>query len=200
MAGKKSFDLSVATAKIYEVFREKGYEGTSIADLEKATGLNRSSLYNTFGDKQKIFLQILQVHQQTIEAHHVRALKHESLRCGLKNLFESQLISLAKQRFPMGCVVSNSCANVGCYGAAIEALIGEILAQLEAAVLESAKKAQSSGELAASVDVQELAKFFAGISRAIPLLFRATGSIEYVRSVAMTALSVLNDSKTGGCL
>ena len=37
------------------VFWSKGYRDTAIADLERATGLNRSSLYTAFGTKQAIF-------------------------------------------------------------------------------------------------------------------------------------------------
>jgi TetR/AcrR family transcriptional repressor of nem operon len=37
------------------VFWSKGYRDTAISDLERATGLNRSSLYGAFGTKQAIF-------------------------------------------------------------------------------------------------------------------------------------------------
>lgn len=34
-----------------EVFRDRGYEGSSVADIERGTGLNKSSIYNTFGSR-----------------------------------------------------------------------------------------------------------------------------------------------------
>jgi TetR/AcrR family transcriptional regulator, transcriptional repressor for nem operon len=55
MAGRRSYseaDLAVAAK---EVFWERGYRGTAIDDLQKATGLSRSSLYLAFGTKRAVF-------------------------------------------------------------------------------------------------------------------------------------------------
>ncbi len=41
------------------VFWEKGYNATSMQDLVDAMQINRSSLYNTFGDKHNLFLKCL---------------------------------------------------------------------------------------------------------------------------------------------
>ncbi|MGC1308905.1 MAG: TetR/AcrR family transcriptional regulator [Phormidesmis sp.] len=192
MAGKKSFEPNTATAAILEVFREKGFSETSVADLEAATGLNRSSLYSTFGNKQQIFLQVLQMHQQTVETELIKELEHIDIVCALRNLFEFQLTGLSKQKLPLGCVVTNSCARIGCYESSVEESIGDILTQLEAAILDRLIRAQTAGELKASADVHKLSRFFSGISRSLPLLFRATGDIEYARDVAMVSLSALN--------
>ena len=45
--------------RVIEVFRERGYEGSSMADIEKSTGLNASSVYNTFGSKEALFKRAL---------------------------------------------------------------------------------------------------------------------------------------------
>lgn len=59
MAGKIAFDEMEMLEKAMCVFWEKGYHGTSVDDLVKAMGINRSSLYNTFGDKHELFLRSL---------------------------------------------------------------------------------------------------------------------------------------------
>ncbi|UUZ81262.1 TetR/AcrR family transcriptional regulator [Paenibacillus sp. P26] len=46
------------------VFWEKGYEAASIPDLLKAMGLSRSSLYETFTDKETLYLEALQHYKQ----------------------------------------------------------------------------------------------------------------------------------------
>jgi TetR/AcrR family transcriptional regulator, transcriptional repressor for nem operon len=60
MARPRSFSADNAVAAAAAVFWSKGYRDTAISDLERATGLNRSSLYSAFGTKQAIFGRALQ--------------------------------------------------------------------------------------------------------------------------------------------
>jgi len=60
MARPRSFSTEDAVAAAAAVFWSKGYRDTAISDLERATGLNRSSLYTAFGAKQAIFGLALQ--------------------------------------------------------------------------------------------------------------------------------------------
>src|SRR5215813_10326666 len=55
MARPRSFSADTAVEAAASVFWSKGYRDTAISDLERATGLNRSSLYSAFGAKQAIF-------------------------------------------------------------------------------------------------------------------------------------------------
>ena len=59
MAGVKQFDQDVLLDQAMAVFWRNGYQGTSIQDLVEATGVNRGSLYATFGDKCGLFLAVL---------------------------------------------------------------------------------------------------------------------------------------------
>lgn len=61
------FDLDTARAAIMSVFWTKGYEATSLNDLESATALVRTSLYNSFGKKPEMFLDSLKLYHETIE-------------------------------------------------------------------------------------------------------------------------------------
>src|SRR5260370_42100589 len=59
MAGVKQFDRNNVLDRAIALFWRRGYEATSIQDLVDATGINRGSLYSTFGDKQRFFLAVL---------------------------------------------------------------------------------------------------------------------------------------------
>ncbi len=61
------FDPETARAAIMQVFWSKGYEATSLSDLERATSLVRTSLYNSFGKKPEMFLDSLKLYHETIE-------------------------------------------------------------------------------------------------------------------------------------
>jgi len=55
----KSFDPETALDRAMDVFRVKGYDGASISDLTAAMGINRFSLYDTFGDKHALYMSAL---------------------------------------------------------------------------------------------------------------------------------------------
>ena len=55
MGRNLEFDKEETVKKAMNVFWEKGYNATSMQDLVDAMQINRSSLYNTIGDKQQLF-------------------------------------------------------------------------------------------------------------------------------------------------
>jgi TetR/AcrR family transcriptional repressor of nem operon len=59
MARPRTFDETEVLDRAVQLFWTHGYEGTSIADLEEATGLGRQSLYNAFGGKRQLFVRAL---------------------------------------------------------------------------------------------------------------------------------------------
>lgn len=62
MARPRGFDVDAVLEAAKQVFWERGYQGTGIDDLERSTGLNRSSLYWAFADKTTLFLKALDVY------------------------------------------------------------------------------------------------------------------------------------------
>ncbi|MEO6699097.1 MAG: helix-turn-helix domain-containing protein [Paraperlucidibaca sp.] len=55
----REFDTEEAMACIKSVFWEHGFEGTSMALIEAATGLKKQSLYRAFGSKREMYLAVL---------------------------------------------------------------------------------------------------------------------------------------------
>ncbi len=64
MARPKTFDEQQVLAKAIDVFRRKGFDGTSIPELTSELGICRQSLYNAFGDKRGLFLSALEQYGQ----------------------------------------------------------------------------------------------------------------------------------------
>jgi len=60
MARTKEFDRDVALARAIATFAQHGFEGTSTEALLSAMNIRRQSLYDTFGDKWRLYLEALQ--------------------------------------------------------------------------------------------------------------------------------------------
>lgn len=66
MARTRAFDEAVAVRAALGVFWSRGYEATSLSDLEAATGLNRSSLYQAFDSKRALFARAVALYLQEV--------------------------------------------------------------------------------------------------------------------------------------
>jgi TetR/AcrR family transcriptional repressor of nem operon len=66
MPRPKSFDPDTVLHKAMAVFWEKGYDAASISDLTAAMGINRFSLYDTFGDKHTLYIKALESYEQNV--------------------------------------------------------------------------------------------------------------------------------------
>ncbi|MER8026797.1 TetR/AcrR family transcriptional regulator [Glutamicibacter protophormiae] len=55
MARTLAFDRAEVVRQARAVFWSRGYESAAIPELEAATGLSRSSIYNSFGSKRGLF-------------------------------------------------------------------------------------------------------------------------------------------------
>jgi AcrR family transcriptional regulator len=75
MARPRSFDPDEALDLARDVFWQKGFQGTSLDDITAATGLNKPSLYAAFGDKNALFLKVLDRYHARLVANAERILK-----------------------------------------------------------------------------------------------------------------------------
>ena len=71
MPRTKAFDEQEVLEKAMELFWKKGYYATSIQDLVNHLGINRASLYDTFGGKKKLFLHTFS-HYRTVNTQGVK--------------------------------------------------------------------------------------------------------------------------------
>ena len=88
MARQKEFHRGEVLHKAMEVFWTRGYEAASIQDLVKHMGINRQSMYDTFGDKHSLFLEALD-HYREIQSRKVFEVLERpgSMKKNLRQLF-----------------------------------------------------------------------------------------------------------------
>lgn len=111
MGRPKSFEPDSAIAAVKELFWLQGYEGTSLHDIERVTGLAKQSLYREFGDKRGIYLAALRHYEQHEAAEAGRLLhEHATARGAFAALFAS-VIAEAKGSQRRGCFLCNAGAD-----------------------------------------------------------------------------------------
>ena len=75
MGRLQTFDSITVVQSARDVFWDLGYDGASLADLESATGVNRSSLYHAFGSKRGLFDAAVADYRDTVIRPRLRGLQ-----------------------------------------------------------------------------------------------------------------------------
>src|SRR5882724_4629145 len=89
MARPKEFESETALKKAFEAFSEHGYEGTSTDALLLAMGISRQSMFGSFGDKRRLYLEALQRYTADSISNQLRALNSVSSPVkGLEAMFD----------------------------------------------------------------------------------------------------------------
>jgi AcrR family transcriptional regulator len=98
------FDKEAALEAAMLLFWERGFEGTSMADLTKAMGLNPSSIYAAFGDKHALFQLAVKRNLDSRAQYAVRALEEPTLERVIRALFDNTVAFLTTPGHPPTCM------------------------------------------------------------------------------------------------
>ena len=103
----EDFNRADVIEKAKEVFWKKGYEATSMQDLVDAMGLNRSSIYNSFGGKMELYRESIRTYQKETNAYLRDALVAGDPMEALESLFENAIQSIVMDKDNKGCFNMN---------------------------------------------------------------------------------------------
>ena len=122
MARPKAYDPEEALARATALFWRKGYEGTSVADLVSALGINRGSLYGTFKDKHALFLAALERYDEREIGAAVRHLRNTvgPGRERIQSLFDNVIRNVEERGDRRGCLVCNSAVELAATDGEVE--------------------------------------------------------------------------------
>jgi TetR/AcrR family transcriptional regulator, transcriptional repressor for nem operon len=160
MPRPKSFDEDAVLDEAVQLFWERGYEGTSLADLEARLGLGRQSLYNSFGDKQALFVKALERYERQVAEGAVAQLNAPGAGLEeIRNFFRDSVKALTTPGPRRACLVVNTILERGSEDA--EALLhcNHARAGLERTFRRALAQAKSRGELAEGLDLEATATF-----------------------------------------
>jgi len=153
MARTKQFDEQQALVSAMLVFWEKGYEGTSINDLEQAMGLKRTSIYNAFGNKSALFERVMSCYKESVmSALFVELDSAPDIREGVRRLLNGALDIHFDEDHPGGCLVVLSIVESGQHNDQSQASMQQTIHELKTALQKRLSRAKKSGELSKDLD------------------------------------------------
>ena len=173
MARTKEFSEDKALDKAIEIFWHKGYNGTSAQDLVTHLGLSRSSLYDTFGDKQQLFVRSL-VHYQKNGQEQIATLldQSENVRESLKDVFKQAVAESLEDRITKGCFMVNSSVELAMHDEEIAKIVKDNRQTMEQIFTRAVQKGQDSGHVSKAMEARVLARFVYNTYTGIRVLAR----------------------------
>ena len=183
----REFDVDVALDRAMHLFWTKGYEGTSLTDLTEAMGINRPSIYSTYGNKEELFKKAFAHYREQQGQVGRCALEMPTAREGVELLLYSAADSLSCPKHP-GCF--SVVAGLACSEEADP--IREWLSDARNAGLEAWTErfelAQQDGELPLEPSARDLARYLMTVVTGMSVQARSGATSEELRRTVDIAL------------
>lgn len=187
MPRPRQFDSDAVLDAAQRVFHAQGFEATSIQDLVDATGLSRSSLYGAFGDKQGLYLAVL---DRYAEAGRVAA-DAVCASCSPLDAIRAVLEQAAQGGDGPGCLMVNASVERASRDSDTAARSAAARRALDARFEGLVRRAQSALEVDAALDAPSMAHFLTGALYGIRTLQTSGAETPALEDVVQGAMAVL---------
>jgi AcrR family transcriptional regulator len=159
MGRPREFSEDAAVEAAMRVFWEKGYEGTSLDDLTQAMGINRSSLYSTFGDKESLFRRVISLYGEQQLTFISDALGQPSVHRAIEALWRNTVKFLSDSTHPRGCLSLQGGLTCGSGMEKVKRTMIDWRKSALAPIEKRMERARSEGDLPAHVKPKDLARY-----------------------------------------
>lgn len=193
MGRPREFNETTALDQVVQQFWARGFEATSVRDLEAATGVGMTSLYNAFGAKRELLLCALEHYSE----HRTRACLQEveclnspakRIRTFVTRVTEAALCDPDR----MGCLVINTAIELGPHDPEIAAIVAGYLGEVEAFFRRNFEAAQEAGEADLSISPTDAARSFSTLMFGLRVLARTRPDRKTMEGAARPLLALLN--------
>ncbi|MEV5968218.1 TetR/AcrR family transcriptional regulator [Kribbella sp. NPDC051952] len=159
MARPRTFDEDRAVDAAMRLFWTSGYEATSTQDLCAATGLGRSSIYNTFSSKRDLFDRALRRYMERSTEAQLEVIHSDDLpvRERVRRILWAAVDPDPED--PAGCLVVNTLVELGPTDTEVIDLLDRDHARKTEALTTAIRAAQAAGEVDPGHDASALADY-----------------------------------------
>lgn len=193
MPRNKNFDEIEALQKAKDLFWRKGYNATSIQDLVNELGINRASLYDTWGDKHQLYLAALKLYRQDASSWLLDQIRSDQpARQIIVSFFNRVVDDVLNDPQKKGCFVVNSTTELA-------NMDNDVLRQVEenreiviSVLTELIKEGQVEGEFKSTEEANNLARFIFTTIIGLRVIAKGDVTESELRSIISIALKALD--------
>ena len=183
-----AFNQEVALDEALKVFWSHGYEGTSMAELTEALGINKPSIYAAFGNKEALFRKALARYTSGPVAFVKEAMKEPTARQVAERFLLQAVDFFSDRSTPDGCMIVQSALTCGQSSSRVQQELIAYRKSFEASFNERFELAKSQGDLAANVNSKQLAKYIATIHQGMSVQATSGATREELSTIVEMAL------------
>lgn len=188
----KEFVPDAVLDRAMQVFWHKGYEATSVQDLVDHMGINRFSLYSTFGDKRALFLAACQRYRAGVVAKRLTALERSPAGLTAIRAFFSGLIELlAGDSAGRGCLMTNSTVEVAPHDEGAAKCVKEHLTRMDAAFYAALVKAREKGEIGARLNLHDCARYLTTAAQGLAVIGKVSRDPRTLQGIVRMTMAAL---------
>lgn len=191
MGRPREFDQDAALEAAMRVFWQKSYEGATMSDLTRAMGINRSSIYAAFGDKEALFRRVMARYWAGPMTYMREALEKPTLRQVATSLLYGTVEFLSQPGQPRGCLTIQGALACGEDAEPIKQAAILWRKSGEEALRKRIFKARRDGELTKKTNPAELARFLSTVMAGLGIQAASGATRNQMKQVADMALRTL---------
>lgn len=192
MARPKEFDAEAALLRAMELFWRQGFAATSLSQLVAVMGISRQSLYDTYGDKNRLFLAALDRYCSDLAAHLLGPLLQPG--AGLAALHQASvalidfLLAYPERR---ACLMVNSAMEMAPHDAAVAARARAHWQGMEQAFAAALRNARERGEISSPETAENLARFLVGMANGLIVAAKSGADRAALSDIARLGAGIL---------
>jgi len=173
MARPVEFDYDLVLENATEQFWKEGFEASSVQKLLDATGINRGTLYNSFGDKDTFFKLCLDRYNGMLQDLIVSTLGNKDSKAdkALAAFFDAAVTAAPKQR-TLGCLLVNSVCESIMWNKDIQSILKDSMNHIRKALLARTREIEKGRALAKGLNADKAADLLLNLYVAIKVAAR----------------------------
>jgi TetR/AcrR family transcriptional regulator, transcriptional repressor for nem operon len=192
MVRPREFEHDAVLDRAMRIFWSKGYEATSVQDLVDQMGLQRGSLYATFGDKRALFFAAIDRYDRVVTGKLLGALDEPSSGMeAIRRFFRLKIEWAGAANRPRGCLVTNSTTELASRDRRTATRVGAVLTKIEAAFHRAVIRAQKTGDIDPARDPVALARFLTSSAQGLSVMAKTIPERAVLEDIVDVILAAL---------